>query len=554
MDERVLQVSSCRRLWLPGVRFFYLHYHPRPRTNRIYHFISFGSTTGYSSHFHNPFFTLAHPATTESHGEAWGFSLLYSGSFRAEVEKNPQGLVRAQIGLHDAQLSWVLPPSSSLQSPECVSVYSSAGMGGMSRQLHRLYRQNLIRSPLADRPRPVLLNSWEGVYFDFDENRILELAKGTADLGIRLFVMDDGWFGVKYPRTSDHAGLGDWTPNPERFPNGLKSCVEKAKGFSVAGSDEKLQFGIWVEPEMVNPKSELFENHPDWALQAAGYPLTEARNQLVLNLSLPQVQDYIVDSITTLLQSAPISYVKWDNNRGIHETASPDVFHGYMLGLYRVLRTLTTRFPLVLWEGCASGGGRFDAGMLPYFPQSWTSDNTDPVDRIAIQFGTSLAYPPSTMGAHVAKVPNETTHRVTSLTFRAHVAMMGGSFGFELDPGGDIPAKDREEIPELIQLAERVNPVVVGGDLWRLRLPEESNHPAALFVAADGRSAVLFAFQMLGTTVHCQPTVCLEGLDSEARYRLDCGKEYSGATLMNGGLQFQFVGDYDSRVVYLEKV
>lgn len=505
---------------------------------------------------HNPFLALAQPTTTESHGEAWGFSLLYSGSFRAEVEKNPQGLVRTQIGLHDAQLSWPLLPGESLLSPECVAVYSDTGLGGMSRRLHKLYHRHLIRSTFVDQPRPVLLNSWEGVYFDFDDKKILELARGTADLGIKLFVMDDGWFGVKYPRVNDGAGLGDWTPNPERFPHGLKSVVEEAITFPVAGTDstDKLKFGIWVEPEMVNPKSELFDAHPDWVLQSEGYALTEARNQLVLNLSLPAVQDYIIDSMSALLRSAPISYVKWDNNRGIHETPAPHLFHAYMLGLYRVLHALTTSFPDVLWEGCASGGGRFDAGMLPYFPQSWTSDNTDPADRIAIQFGSSLAYPASTMGAHVAKVPNETTGRTTSLAFRAHVAMMGGSFGFELDPASDIATSDRAQIPALIRLAEKVNPIVVKGNLWRLRTPEESNHPAALFLAEDGTQAVLFAFQMLGKPVHSQPTLYLEGLDTSARYRLDGDKEFLGSTLMNGGLQFQFNGDYDSRVVVIERV
>lgn len=463
--------------------------------------------------------------------------------------------MRTQIGLHDAQLSWPLGPGEALVSPECVAVYSNAGVGGMSRRLHRLYRRHLIRSSFVDQPRPVLLNSWEGVYFDFDGDTIVEMASATADLGVKLFVMDDGWFGAKYPRTSDHAGLGDWTPNPARFPDGLKSVVERATALNVAGSDEKLKFGIWVEPEMVNPKSELFDKHPDWALQADGYPLTEARNQLVLNLALPAVQDFIIDSMTALLRSAPISYVKWDNNRGIHETSAPTVFHAYMLGLYRVLGDLTTRFPDVLWEGCASGGGRFDAGMLPYFPQSWTSDNTDPVDRIIIQFGTTVAYPASTMGAHVAKVPNETTKRVTSLAFRAHVAMMGGSFGFELDPrGGDIPDADRAQIPALIKLAERVNPIVVNGDLWKLSLPGESNHPAALFLAEDGSKGVLFAFQMLGQTVHSPPTLRLQGLDANAQYRLDGETEYSGATLMNAGMQFRFAGDYDSRAILIERL
>lgn len=496
---------------------------------------------------------MASPDTTESHGEIWGCSLIYTGSFTAQAEKNPHGVVRAQIGFNDHQLSWPLKKDEQLTSPESVAIYSDEGVSGMSRRLHNLYRRHLIRSQIVTKPRPALLNCWEGVYFGFDENKILEMAQQTADLGVKLFVMDDGWFGVKYPRTSDHSGLGDWTPNPDRFPNGLGPVVKKATQIPVAGSDEKLRFGIWVEPEMVNPKSALFEEHPDWVLRASTYALTEARNQLVLNLALPAVQDYIIDSMSTILRDAPISYVKWDNNRGMHEVPSPKTYHAYILGLYRVLDVLTTRFPDVLWEGCASGGGRIDAGLLPYFPQSWTSDNTCATDRVAIQFGTTVAFPASTMGCHIAHNPNDTTGRTTSISFRAHVAMMGGSFGFELDPS-KIPAADKEQIPALLRLAEKVNPVVINGDMFKLALPEESQHPAAMYVSQDGKQAVLFAFQMVATTVICEPTVRLQGLDPEATYLVDGKKKYTGATLMKGGMQFGFKGDYDSRVVVLDRL
>lgn len=515
---------------------------------------SFGSSTGYSSHFHNPFLALASPDATESHGQVWALSLIYSGSFKAEVEKSPQGFVRTIIGLNDHQLSWPLEAGEEFASPECVAVFSDHGVGGMSRQLHRLYRQHLVRSHFVDEPRPALLNSWEGVYFTFDQHKILAMAKSAADLGIKLFVMDDGWFGKKYPRVNSRAGLGDWTPNPDRFPNGLRPVVDEATNFAVMGSDDKLQFGIWVEPEMVNPKSELFEQHPDWVLRAGTYPMTEERHQLALNLALTPVQDYIIDSMTDLLQSAPISYVKWDNNRGLHEVPSPTTYHAYMLGLYRVFDILTSRFPKVLWEGCASGGGRFDAGILHYFPQFWASDNTDAVDRIAIQFGTTVAYPASCMGCHISDVPNHTTKRTTSLAFRAHVAMMGGSFGFELDPE-KLSQCDRDQIPMLVRLAERANLIVVDGDMWKLSLPPESKHPAVIFVSRDGGRAVLFAFQMVDTPVMSQPNLRLQGLDAEAVYMVDgSDKAYSGATLMNIGLQFAFDGDHDSRLIFLESL
>lgn len=491
---------------------------------------------------------------TENRGDVWGFSLIYSGSFTAEVEKNPHGSVRALMGLNGHQLSWPLKPGEHLTSPECVSVFArDGGVGAMSRKFHDVFRQHLIRSSFVDQPRPPLLNDWEGVKFDFDQQNIIDMARETAALGLSIFVMDDGWFGVKHPRVDDHAGLGDWEPNPDRFPKGLAPPIEELTQFEVAGTQDRLKFGIWVEPEMVSPKSELYEQHPDWVLHAGEYPRTEIRYQLILNLALPEVQDYIIASISKVVSSAPISYVKWDNNRGMHEVASPSTYHAYMLGLYRVLDTLTARFPDVLWEGCASGGGRFDAGILQYFPQSWASDNTDAVDRLSIQFGITTVYPASSMGCHVSRVPNEVTHRMTSVTFRAHVAMMGGSFGLELEPS-KIPDEERKELPELLQLAKKINPIVINGSLWKLSLPWQSQHPAAMYVCQDGSQAVLFAFQTVGTPAHCLPTVQLQGLDANATYLLDGKDKYSGATLMNGGMQFAFQGDFDSRVVFLEKL
>ncbi len=421
----------------------------------------------------------------------------------------------------------------------------------MSRKFHRLYRNHLIKSKFATSDRPVLLNSWEGVYFDFNQSIIETLAEQSAALGIHLFVMDDGWFGDKYPRTSDNAGLGDWTPNPDRFPDGLSPVVEDITSMSVNGTqDTKLRFGIWVEPEMVNPNSSLYREHPDWVLHAGPYPRTERRNQLVLNVALPEVQDFIIDFMTNLLNGSDISYIKWDNNRGMHETPSPSNDHKYMLGLYRVFDTLTTRFPDVLWEGCASGGGRFDAGVLQYFPQIWTSDNTDGVDRVTIQFGTSLAYPPSAMGAHLSAVPNHQTSRTVPMEFRAHVAMMGGSFGLELDPA---TIQNNTAVPELLKLAEKINPIILTGDLYRLRAPEDSQWPAALFVAEDGSQAVLFYFQLSPNVNHAAPWVKLQGLDETAQYKVEGEGTFSGATLMNMGLQYTFDTEYGSKVVVIER-
>ncbi|KFY90950.1 hypothetical protein V498_05721, partial [Pseudogymnoascus sp. VKM F-4517 (FW-2822)] len=495
----------------------------------------FGSTTGYSSHLHNPFLGLVTPTTTESQGEAWGFSLVYTGSFSVEVEKGSQGLTRAMLGLNPYQLSWPLSAGETLTTPECVMTYSTTGLGGMSRSFHSLYRKHLMKSKFATATRPVLLNSWEGLAFDYNESTIYSLAQESAELGVKLFVLDDGWFGNEYPRLADNAGLGDWEVNRDRFPHGLPPLVSKINDLKVANSSSTLQFGLWFEPEMVNPNSTLYHTHPEWALHAGAYPRTLTRNQLVLNLGLPAVQDFIITTVSSILSNSNIAYVKWDNNRGIHETATPAAAHAYMLGLYHVLDTLTTRFPHILWEGCASGGGRFDAGALQYFPQIWTSDDTDAAERIAIQFGTSLAYPPSAMGAHVSAVPNGVTGRNTSVWFRAHVAMMGGSFGFELNPS-EMQADERAAVPAIIALAEEVNPIVVQGDLWRINLPEDSNWPAALFVAADGARAVLFYFQMRALINHSFPFVRLQGLEEGAAYQVDGNRTYSGATLMNVGL------------------
>jgi alpha-galactosidase len=539
-----LDMISLRGDWAREAR--------RERRKVEYGIQSFGSATGYSSHLHNPFLALVESSATESHGEAWGFSLVYTGSFSVDVEKGSQGFTRALLGFNPNQLSWTLPPGETLTSPECVSVYSKDGIGGMSRSLHRLYRNHLIKSKFATSDRPALLNSWEGLSFTYNESSIYNLAKEAAEVGAKLFVLDDGWFGKEYPRTSDTAGLGDWEPNPARFPDGLEPIVKKITDLKVANSSEKLRFGIWVEPEMVNPNSTLYDKHPDWVLHAGSYPRTERRNQLVLNLALPEVQNYIIKSVSDILESADITYVKWDNNRGIHETASPAANHAYMLGMYRVFDELTTKFPDVLWEGCASGGGRFDAGVLQYFPQIWTSDDTDAIERISIQLGTSLAYPASAMGAHLSAVPNQQTGRTVPVAFRGHVAMMGGSFGLELDPA-EMPADDKAALPGLIALAEKVNPIVIKGDMWRLNLPEDSNWPAVLFISEDNQQAVLFVFQLAPNIDHAWPRIRLQGLDAQSSYKVDGGAVYSGATLMNLGLQFPFDSDYASQVVMLEK-
>ena len=492
------------------------------------------------------------PSTTESQGEAYGFSLVYTGSYKVEIEKGSQGLTRVMLGLNSKQLSWPLAPGETFTSPEVVSVYSQNGIGGMSRSLHSLYRKHLMKSKYATSDRPTLLNSWEGVGFDYNQSTISRLAQEAANLGAKLFVMDDGWFGKKYPRNNATMGLGDWVPNPDKFPNGLKPLVNDVTNLKAGNTSTDMRFGIWVEMEMVDPNSTLYHEHPDWALHAGSYPRTLTRHQLVLNVAMPEVQDFIIKQMSDILDSADISYVKWDNNRGIDETPHPYTDHQYMLGMYRVFDTLMNKYPNVLWEGCASGGGRFDPGILQYFPQVWTSDDTDAVERIFIQMGTSLAYPPSAMGGHISAVPNGQTGRSETMALRGHVAMMAGSFGMELDPA-DLPEEEKAQIPGLVALAERINPIILNGDMWRLNLPEESNWPAVQFISEDGSEAVLFYFQLRPLIDHVAPRIRLQGLDPQAMYHVENRGTYSGSMLMNMGLQIALDGQFSSEVVLLQK-
>lgn len=515
----------------------------------------FRSTEGYSSHLYNPFFALVSPTTTETTGPAWGFNLVYTGSFEAVTERFSSGFVRVLLGLNPLHTGIPVQPGSTFISPEVVSVFSSEGLGGMSRSFHDLYRNHLSRSKQTFETRPVLLNSWEGHYFEINETVLLHVFEETAELGISLFVTDDGWFGeAPFARVNDSAGLGDWTPNPDHFPNGFGTLIEEGTNITVANSSEKLRLGLWFEPEMVNPNSSLYQEHPDWALHARSHHRTLGRNQLVLNLGLPEVQDYIIQALSDILSTVDISYIKWDNNRAMYEIPSSATAHSYMLGLYRVIDTLTTRFPDVLWEGCASGGGRFDAGLLHYWPQHWTSDNTDAADRLRIQLGTSLAYPMSSMGCHVSAVPNGLTQRNTSITYRAHVALMCGSFGFELDTA-HLSSEERDAIPGILSDWEKINPIVISGDFYRLRLPDESNWPAVQFISADSDTSFVLAFQQHATTRPVPPPLRLQGLEAMAKYSSNLyNGTWSGRSLMNSGLNVEFeTADYQSELIWFWK-
>ena len=485
---------------------------------------SIESRRGASSHHQNPFVALERPGTTEDTGEAYGFSLVYSGNFLADVELDGAGMTRVRIGLNPAGWSWCLEPGDELQLPEAVLVYSGHGRGGLSDTYHRLYQTRLARPPWRDRPRPVLLNNWEGTYFAFTEGKLLEMAAAARELGIELFVLDDGWFGE---RDSDTSSLGDWTVDRRKLPDGLDGLARKIEALG-------MKFGLWIEPEMVSPNSRLFAQHPDWAIAAPGRRRTQIRNQYVLDLSRPEVVEWVHDTIAAVLASAPISYVKWDMNRNITEPFAahlpPDrqgeLFHRYMLGVYSVYQRLTAAFPEILFESCAGGGGRFDPGLLGYAPQAWTSDNSDAIARLGIQWGTSLVYPPGAMGAHVSAVPNHQVGRVTPLATRAAVAFFG-VLGYELDPTA-LSAPDRAAIADQIAFYKRHRDVLQRGRFVRLIGPhgddsrgdDQRNDVAWMCISDDQTRAVVGFYRVLQHAGAPSLRLRLRGLSASALYRI----------------------------------
>lgn len=504
-----------------------------------------------SSHNHSPFLALARPTTTETQGDVFGMSFVYSGNHIAQAEVNEFDLVRLNMGMNPFGFSWLLKRGDEFQAPEVILTYSSNGFGQMSRNYHNLYRSRLCRGKYRDAERPILINNWEATYFNFNEEKILSIAKNAKDIGVELMVLDDGWFGK---RNSDACSLGDWVVDKRKLPNGIDGLGNKI-------IDLGMQFGLWFEPEMISEDSDLYRKHPDWCIHVEGRNRTTCRKQLVLDLSRKEVCDYIVDAVSAVLKSAPISYVKWDMNRNVTEIGSAglpcnrqqELSHRYMLGLYNVLERITSRFPEVLFEGCSGGGGRFDAGMLYYFPQYWTSDDSDAIERLYIQHGTSMVFPACTMGAHVSAVPNHQIYRTTSLTTRGNVAMMG-QFGYELD----LDTLNEEEL-EVVknQLAEykNIRETVHKGDMYRLRSPFEGNSTAWEFVSKDKTQVVLMYCTIQAKVSTGLTGVKLEGLNEKAQYREHVsGKVYAGDYLMNVGLYFNNDKDYESKLLVFESV
>lgn len=508
-----------------------------------------GSRRGSSSHQHNPFMALLRPDANERQGEVYGFSLVYSGNFIAEAEVDQFGTTRMQMGLQPFDFTWNLAPSEVFQAPEVVMVYSNEGLGGMSRTYHRLYRTRLCRGTHRDRERPILVNNWEATYFNFNADKIESIALAGQKLGIELFVLDDGWFGH---RDSDNSSLGDWVEDRRKLPHGLKDLAERVEK---AG----LQFGLWFEPEMVSPDSDLYRSHPDWCLHVPGRRRTEGREQLVLDLSREDVRNYLYNQLSDIFATMPVSYVKWDMNRNMTEVGSAlvpgnrqkEVAHRYILGLYELMERLTSSFPHILFESCSGGGGRFDPGMLYYMPQTWTSDDTDGAERLKIQYGTSMVYPVSTMGAHVSAVPNHQVGRTTPLSFRGNVAM-SGNFGYELDLT-KFTEEECEIVKSQVEAYKELRGLVQQGEMYRLLSPFEGNVTAWMFVSPDRSEALLFYFRVMAEPNAPLSRVKLEGLDPQLNYqRVQGGEVYGGDRLMYAGLPMhELHGDFSSTWVHL---
>lgn len=543
MDDRNFEMISLAGSWARERHI--------QRNSLAYGRQNVASFKGESSHQEHPFIALATSGTTQDTGEVYAMNFIYSGNFIAQIEKSQFDSVRMTMGIHPEGFTWKLEPGESFTAPEVVMVYSSQGLGSMTRTFHDLYRKHLIRSSYLHKKRPILINNWEATYFDFNEKKLLEIAEEASKLGIEMLVMDDGWFGK---RNCDDSSLGDWFVNEEKIKGGLYSLVENVKKLG-------MKFGIWIEPEMISPESELYKRHPDWAIQIPGRDITQSRAQYVLDFSRQEVVDGIYEMISTILKSADISYVKWDMNRQLSTLGSyvlpadrqGELSHRYVLGVYGMQERLVTEFPEILLENCSGGGARFDAGMLYYSPQIWCSDDTDAIERLAIQEGTAMIYPVSAMGAHVSVCPNHTVGRMTPFETRGDVSLLG-TFGYELDIT-QLSEQEKEEVKCQVKKYHKYNEMIREGDYYRLASVSENGvYDSWMIVTKDKTKALLFYIQVKAKANTKSKFLRLAGLDANKCYLVD-GKKYIGRTLMLAGIRMPSeFGDFRSKLVEINAV
>lgn len=534
---------------IPSGNWDWIHFHGRhtmermaERTPLIHGIQESSSGRGTSSHQQNPSVLLCDRSCTESSGECIGAVLMYSGGCQTKIELDQLNQVRLVMGINPETFSWELKPGEEFYTPEAILSYSSEGMEKLSHNFHSIIRNNVCRGKYKTAERPVLINNWEATYFDFDEEKLYDIAKQASELGVDMLVMDDGWFGK---RDSDTSGLGDWFVNESKLNGGLGGLTERIKALG-------MKFGIWFEPEMISEDSDLYRSHPDWAIQIPGRKPMRSRYQLVLDMTRQEVRDYLFESISRILMSADISYVKWDMNRSISDWCSAilpaerqsEMPHRYVLGLYELLERLTARFPEVLFEGCSGGGGRFDAGMLYYCPQIWCSDDTDAYERTKIQYGTSFFYPVSAVGSHVSAVPNHQTGRTTPIETRA-VTAMAGSFGYELDLS-TLTDEEKAEVREQVERFRHFGRLIHNGRYYRLSNPMEDKFALWSYVSED-KSEILVHGMVYRTEPNTlRYAVKLRGAAPEKQYKLDGSDTvYSGKALMIGGILLPRTwGDY----------
>lgn len=514
--------------------------------------------TGYA---HPCFLLSLNNEVQEDAGEVIGGTLAWSGSWNLTFDVDNNERLHILSGINPYASQYSLKPKEVFKTPSFLYTYSAAGSGSISRNFHKWAKQYGIYK--GDRTRTTLLNNWEATYFNFNEEVLSGIIKDAADMGFELFLLDDGWFGEKYPRNNDDAGLGDWMVNKKKLPNGLGYLVNEAK-------KNKIKFGIWLEPEMVNPKSELYEKHPDWVITQPNRPLDLQRNQLILDLSNPKVQDYAFSVIDrTLTETPEIAYIKWDCNRFI--TNSGSSFEGtqqshlwidYVRGLYNVMKRVRAKYPDISLMLCSGGGGRIEYGSLPYFDEFWISDNTDALDRIFIQWGATYFFPAMALASHVSVVPNHITGRTTPLKFRFDVAM-AAKLGMDLQPK-DMSAEDKDFSKKAIQEYYKIRSVVQFGDLYRLLSPYEGNRTALMYVSENQNEAIVFSYLLKKTISGNTQPLILKGLDPKKQYKLTEinkdpksyswfspleGKVYSGEYLMKYGIRFTLYNEYDSKVI-----
>ena len=499
---------------------------------------SIGSIRGNSSAQQNPFVILARPGTDDRQGEAIGCAFVYSGNFLIQAEVDTFDTTRLLVGIHPQGFRWKLRPGSSFQTPEVVFAYTTEGLNDLSATLHSLFRERLMRGQWRDRPRPIVTNNWEATYFDFTEDTLIDIARTAQGVGAELFVLDDGWFGA---RRGERAGLGDWTPNTDLLPDGIAGLSKKV-------NDLGIDFGLWVEPEMVNEDSNLFRTHPDWVIQTPNRRRSVGRFQLVLDYSRAEVVDHVFTQLSDVFSTAKISYVKWDMNRSLTEVFSSalptdqqgEVAHRHMLGVYALLERLTTAFPHILFESCASGGARFDAGMLFYAPQAWASDDSDAVERLKIQWGSSFAYPIVSHGAHVSITPNHQVNRVTPLHTRANVAFFG-AFGYELDLN-KLSDKEIAEVKAQVVFMKEHRELIQFGTFYRLRSPFDSNVTCWMVVNKQKTKAIVGWYRVLNTVNAPFDRVRLVGLDTTKRYRITGNELVDGRDVVRSGSELHNIG------------